>query len=148
MGIPAGQVATDDRLRELQDYWLGCCRGRRMPSRADIDPCAVPSLLPWLVLADIGATSSDIRFRLVGTEVVHRFGQEFTGRYLADLDLGDSAAALAACFVRTARTGKPQGCRCECWTGDFRLLRFNCLLLPLSTDGCRVDKILGAVLPG
>ena len=39
--------------RELFDYWRECAQSRPIPSRFDIDPVAIPHLLPGLSLIDL-----------------------------------------------------------------------------------------------
>ena len=66
--------------RELHDYWRACAQSRPIPSRFDIDPVAIPHLLPGLSLLDAGTDLDTLRYRLAGTRVEAIFGAEITGR--------------------------------------------------------------------
>src|SRR5512134_2272816 len=48
-------------------YWDSKRRGRRMPSRADIDPAEIVPLLPGITLIDVVADARGFVYRLVGT---------------------------------------------------------------------------------
>jgi hypothetical protein len=52
------------------DYWTRKVRNRTTTARRDLDPCEIPSLLPWLILTDVSDNPLDFRYRLIGTQVV------------------------------------------------------------------------------
>ncbi len=144
--IPARGEVCDPRITALWHYWEGL-RGRRaMPSRADLDPADVRRLLPNLFLVDVGATAEDLRWRLMGTEVVRLFGRELTGQAVG-AGMGPTAGRLMrARFAFVARTARPAHA-----TGTMQAERnahapFERLLLPLSADGVRVDMLVGALV--
>ena len=49
----ADDLARYPDLRFALEYWTGKCRGRFAPSRADIDPAEIVSILPRVMLADV-----------------------------------------------------------------------------------------------
>ncbi|MDP6690000.1 MAG: PAS domain-containing protein [Alphaproteobacteria bacterium] len=72
-------TGVDDALQQALDYWQRLRGERNMPARKDLNPADIPRLLPKLMLADVSDPEADskdphIRFRLVGTEVVGRYG--------------------------------------------------------------------------
>ncbi len=71
--------------RELYDYWRACAQSRAMPSRFDIDPVAIPHLLPGLSLLDTGGDLDSLKYRLAGTRVGEIYGAEITGRAVFDV---------------------------------------------------------------
>jgi len=145
---------TNAALQQTLDYWQQLRGQRRMPARKDLDPADIPRLLPKLMLADValGAADGDagdappqIRFRLVGTEVVGRFGYEMTGYRLSEIDYGAQADEIADLYRKAVVCGRPQFARLEIKQGHDRLLRMQQLLLPLSDDGTSVNMILAVV---
>jgi hypothetical protein len=78
---------ADDRiLLNLAAYWSAKRGGYPLPPRAAIDPLDMPRrLLPHLALVEPTGHGSEIRFRLVGTELVQRFGRDATGKTSTDL---------------------------------------------------------------
>ncbi len=121
-----------------------------MPARRDLNPADIPRLLPKLMLAEVGGRSADtqapqIRFRLVGTEVVSRFGCELTGCRLSEIDYGAQADEVAALFRRVVDSAEPQYARIEFQQSQDRLIWMQQLLLPLSDDGSKVNMILAVI---
>jgi hypothetical protein len=49
------------RLRQAFAYWRGKLAGRAMPARRDIDPVDVPTLLSYVMLADVLPAPLDFR---------------------------------------------------------------------------------------
>lgn len=135
----------EPRLRALYDYWRAKLRGRRMPARPDIDPIEIPRLLSNLVLVSVSGAPPNFRFRLVGTEIVARYGMELTGRDLGDIDLGAEIDSVRSQYEETARDAAPTYCRHSFETKGGKYHSYERLLLPLSGDGTHVDMLLGAV---
>ena len=137
-------------LRELHDLWLKLKGSRRMPSRRDFDPVAVPKLLPDMFLVDVLAGSPRerrYRVRLQGTAQVDYIGADWTGSFLhqvVDRITADRFCAVGD-FVVSSReprmsTGKLY------WVPSKPFYRFETILLPLSDDGISVNMILGLTL--
>jgi hypothetical protein len=142
--------STDTALQQTLDYWQRLRGGRRMPARKDLNPADIPRLLPKLMLADVGQEKADadiprIRFRLVGTEVVIRFGYEMTGYELSEIDYGNQAEKIAGLYRRAVDRALPQFARIELSQGPTRIIHMQQLLLPLSDDGTNVNMILAVV---
>lgn len=77
--VPDGR---DPDLGSVLSYWSDKRGGRRMPSRADIDPIDIPSLLPHIGLVDVEDRPRRYRYRLVGSFIAAMWGESFQGRYL------------------------------------------------------------------
>lgn len=78
---------ADDRvLLNLAAYWSAKRGAYPLPPRSAIDPLDMPRrLLPHLSLTERTGEGSEFRFRLVGTELVQRFGRDATGKTSAEL---------------------------------------------------------------
>ncbi len=135
----------EPRLRTLHDYWSAKRRGRRMPARPDIDPVEIPRLLPHLMLVSVSGEPPGFRFRLVGTEIVARYGAELTGRALDEVDLGTALGSVRSQYEETVRDTAPTYCRHAIETKGGKYQRYERLLLPLSRDGTHVDMLLGGI---
>lgn len=135
-------VITHPLLRELYDFWLA----RRGPSgamlRGDLDPTEIPQMLKSLILADVANGGHDIKYRLVGTEIVAAHGIDYTGKTIEELTSGstlDFTRDLYGTVVRQAVPVFSQGHfrwagKEHCWTKRLHL--------PLSRDGVEVDVVL------
>lgn len=143
---PSVDLTADDiidtDLRELFLYWSGKHNGGRLPSRADLDPVHIPRLLPHVMLWDVLADPLDFRVRLAGTEICRRFGEELTGRLLREIDMDGKTELIHSQYSQAARTGRPRLDSQEYERHDGRYMHYVRLILPLSTDGTRVDMLL------
>ncbi len=107
------EQGTNAALQQTLDYWQQLRVQRRMPARKDLDPADIPRLLPKLMKADVSgvdasAKAPEIRFRLVGTEVVGHFGCELTGCRLSEIDYGALADEIADVYRKAVACGRPQ----------------------------------------
>jgi len=133
-------------LCRAQAYWEEKRAGRAMPSRADLDPVDIPDLLPFIILIDIVPPESRLRIRLAGTEVCNRFGMDYTGRFLDEIDFGDVREKILADYGHAARSSAP------CFTAhrfrkSDRDFYYNIErgIFPLSSDGEKPDKLLAVL---
>lgn len=83
----------DDLLR----FWRRLPRdGAVIPLRSSFDPLDVPKHLSSLILAEV--LEPDIRFRLVGTDMVEAWGSDFTGKRLSEIMSGEYHAFIHGLF--------------------------------------------------
>jgi len=68
-------------LEQLQEYWHSKRKGQEMPSKAEIEPTEIPTLLPDLALIDVELNPRRFRWRLVGTHITGATGYEYTRFY-------------------------------------------------------------------
>lgn len=61
-------------LMEFLEYWNAKRGARPFPSRKDIAPREIQSLLPWLHMHDVTSKGDEIRIRLIGTILSETFG--------------------------------------------------------------------------
>ena len=134
-----------DCLRQALAYWESKRRGRRMPARRDLDPIEMPRLLPWVLLLDVLRDPLDIRYRLVGTEVVAIARRDFTGaRFSALPGKGPDSVVWDNCMT-VVRSRAPFS-RLPPYEGPRDdIERGQNLLLPLSSDGVDVDMIFQVI---
>jgi len=111
--------------------------------RAALDPVAIPALLKNLVLADVEDGGKEIRYRLVGTEIVAAHGFDFTGWTIQRLTSGATLAFAQRLYGTVVRRAAPvysEG-RFRWEEKDFHWTKR--LHLPLSRGGDgQVDMIL------
>ena len=134
------------RLKRFYRYWDEKRHGRRAPGRRDIDPTEIADLLPNLFLLDVEDSPRRYRYRLVGTAFVHNYGEELTGRYVDDMDLGSFKDESLASLDHVVTGWVPSYIRGRFLKQDTRRLEFCRLALPLSSAGDRVDQIVGCMI--
>jgi hypothetical protein len=129
-------------LDALLRYWQSKLHGRVMPSRGDIEPLEIKRLLPYLLLTEVDdGIPPRYRYRLVGTEIVRRFGLELTGHYVDEALKGEYGRAVVAIYDAIVAQRLPYFSRSRVVVADGRLLGSSRLMLPLSADGRRVNMV-------
>lgn len=126
----------------LELYWRGKCTGRKMPSRRDLDPVDIPKLLPSILLLDVEADTGRLRFRLVGTRISDIYGRDYTGQYLDEIFFGRNRDQIIDAYQSVASDGGPHHCFIDFTNRDGLEFDMERLILPLSTDGEAVDKLI------
>ena len=139
---------TDLRLEQAYLYWHDKAAGRPMPSRADIEPGELRSLLPHILLFDVIEGGKGFRYRLVGTEVERHIGQAVTGRLIDEVLSGDYLAHIRSLHLQAIAATAPVYSESKFAErrGGFTMMpdfkRAYRLVLPLSRDGSAVDMVL------
>lgn len=128
--------------RDFFAYWDGKRGSRQMPARSDLDPIEMKPWLPGLILVDVGETARHLTYRLVGSNmrILHR--RDVTGLSVEDGYFGDSLAAVLENY-RLAVEEKVPVFDWSATPSAFGVMRrAETLLLPLSCDGARVNKVI------
>jgi hypothetical protein len=132
---------ADPRLHQLYAYWESKRGTRALPARRDIEPTDLVPLLPHLMMVDV-EEGPRFRYRLFGTAVSEAFGSDPTGKYIDEVMVGNYKAFLLGLYndlivskkpvySTSIYGGKREG---QLWTQR--------LMLPLSSDGNAVDKVI------
>ncbi len=136
----------DAELRELYEYWLARHRDGRLPGRGDIDPLEVPRLLKSLALLEVVGDAEDFVFVLAGSRIEEVHGRTLKGVTLGELRGDLEVTPSAGDYAVAVRSGEPQYQQAD--LKEYGKEHWACrrLILPLSSDGERVDcLLLGAV---
>jgi hypothetical protein len=134
------------KLRQLYEYWDGKRTGRKMPSRADLDPLEMTFVIGNLILVDVlDETPPRFKIRLHGTNLSQRAGYELTGKMLDELPVTEFRTLARHSFTQVATTGElTAGKRDRIIDGRFA--RYETVIMPLSDDGERVDRLIVGLL--
>lgn len=136
-------------LQNLHNYWLERRRDGRLPSRADVDPIDLPSLLPYIILVDVLHDPLDFRYRLIGTKTVEVMGRDGTGKKFGELGYGEeNLATLRRFYGLCAEERRPVFTRGSfLWadTVEKNWLDYELVRLPLADRQGRVDMLLCAI---
>lgn len=133
-------------LGRAHAYWDRKCGGRAMPSRADIDPAEITDLLPNIILFDIVQPEGRLQIRLMGTELCMQFGADFTGRFLDEIDFGETTGKILKDYADAAKRAEPSLTECRFRRADMNVY-YNSRrgIFPLSSDGVTVDKLMAVL---
>jgi len=133
-------------LKDLYAYWLSKKGASPAPPRSAIKPEEMVPLLPNIALADVIGEPPRFRFRVFGTRLVDAYGQDLTGKFTDEIDLGSAALTtdiMAAC-TKMVRECRAQVVRVQFEKHDGRHLEYERIGLPLSDDGVSVNMLLCA----
>ncbi|MDB5449664.1 MAG: hypothetical protein JWQ52_792 [Phenylobacterium sp.] len=140
IGAPAAAARAHE---ELFGYWASRRQGARLPARRDIDPAGFKRLLPTVSLIDVLAEPFDFRLRLAGTGLYGVYGREITGRRLGEVYNSAAADYWRVELSNVVAERRPAvGVHSLAWRGASHL-SILWLRLPLASNGCDVDMILG-----
>jgi hypothetical protein len=138
-----------EELREVFEYWQSKRRGRRMPSRAEIDPLEIPGRLwPRISMLDVVRSEGTARFRYrrVGSHFVETFGQDPTGRFIDETltTRGRYRDYVISLYQHLVDVRKPIYSENMFWIDGMPQSHkmTKRLILPLSNDDLEVDIIL------
>ena len=76
------ELAKSKQIGRLHGWWCAKAGASGLPDRNDFDLIEHRLLMPNVMISDVEAEPFRIRYRLVGTRIVHNLGVDFTGRYL------------------------------------------------------------------
>ena len=142
-GVP-GLPMRDPRLLELYTYWRRVAGERPLPRRKDLDPAAIPRLLPHVMLVD-APPDGRYRYRLIGTENVREHGFDATGRYLDEVVPGpEYKTHVLELYDRCVRERRPLYSESLFLSlaGRRAQRHLKVLFMPLSEDGDTVNMVL------
>ena len=133
------------RCTALVKYWNTLRGDRLFPSRDEIDPIAIKSLLPHIMLTGIEHKPFRVFDRLVGTEIVRFAKFDFTGCHADTLHFQDTEGADWAEYYRTLVAARRPGIGLSHWTVAGNLQRWiEFVICPLSSDGKVIDRCIAA----
>lgn len=146
--IPQDLSTAHPKVQACLRYWQDIRpAGGGLPGRRDLDPMAVPGLLPHLWLLDIEPGPRRYRYRLVGGVLVDAGLGAKRGDYFEEKIRSQDLPALLDVLDRVSgervidwRRGPPS------INHDRFIARLERILLPLASDGENVDIILGCTV--
>ena len=136
-------------LRRLLDYWSELGDADRLPSRWQIDPAAIPQLLPYITLVDVlGREPRGFRRRLIGTHITAATGRDNTGRTFDEIYAPEVAERMAEAYSAPVDRRRPVRVLGRGTRLDRTQTRYEAVYMPLASDGERVDMVLAGIVFG
>jgi hypothetical protein len=123
-------------------FWQRKCGDRTMPSRADFDPMEMVAFLPGITLIDLVADERRFVYRLLGTREVAMRGRDPTGKGVAEGFYASSVDAALASYEDVVARSAPRFEQRRFITPDGRIGHEQTVILPLSTDGQTINKLI------
>ena len=143
------EASADAKLGPMLRYWSAKCREcGGLPRPSDVDAAELPAgVLPYLTLLDVIDGGRTFRVRLVGTASAAAVGADHTGKYLDETMPSDVLDAALGRYRAAIAHRRP-----VLTLSDYDMLggervRNRMMVLPLSSDGITVDRLLGVYGP-
>ncbi|MFD2264299.1 PAS domain-containing protein [Lacibacterium aquatile] len=135
---------------EVYRYWAAKRAGKLMPRRADIDPMALKTYLPSLMLVDVVDPPDEFRYRLVGTLLCRARGYDPTGKPVFETffgkGIGRERSEIQTLYRLVRDTCQPVFAWDSVTVPDPRLRDLGALLMPLSRDADnKVAMVMGYI---
>jgi len=130
-----------EALQKMHAYWLSRGQGGLLPRRRDIDPLDFPWALGLVCLLEVEHAPMRFRYRVDGTIIADRHGEDFTGRTTDDVRPIFYADMLRNHFTEVVETRRATLYRIAI-RYDERSKTYLRLAMPLADDGMTVNMIL------
>ncbi len=136
---------THPKLSSLLEFWHAKRGGRRMPARADFDVLELREWLGHLHLIEVIDGGRDFFHRVYGTDLAMAFDMDLTGKGMSAVPEG-VREQVRQDYAHVCATSEPLV------VGDdpavrSAVARVEKLILPLSSDGTTVDRLLVGAFP-
>jgi len=142
--VADGDVAEPD-LAHFLAYWRGLATAPARPRRADLDPVAIPRLLPQVMITKLTPDGRE-HVRLAGTHIVDHLGFDPTGSDLNAADEGSRFASFCRTLNRSMReAGKPVYAGGNHISGQGAARHVRQIVCPLSDSGGEIDAAVRCV---
>ena len=132
----------DPVLRWLHDSWHARAGpGGTLPTLSQIEEIELLHR-PAMSLVEVTGDPPQFRYRWVSSEVATLLGYDMTGKPTAAIPDAEARAYVERLYERVLALRAPLYEQGELVLDDGRRLSYRTLVLPLSSDGATIDKLL------
>lgn len=132
------------RLQRFFAYWDAKRGTAPCPRHADLDPLEFRYALGYVLIAERRPPPDHFHFRLMGQELVERYGVDLTGRSLAAYPEPAYRELVRKTFAAVIDQQRPVLVDRNVVTSGRRH-RYEGLTLPLSSDGQAIDQVIACL---
>ena len=141
------EIGTDERRMHVRayNYWVSLLRGRAYPSMTDVDPSNIEDFGPNSVLLDFTRSTEDPAVAFIGDAIRAEcsFGNEIA--YVSDVPSRSLLSRLTDHYLQIIANCSPIGFEAEFVGQNGNNTMYRGILMPLSSDGERIDFIYGVI---
>ncbi|WP_394689330.1 PAS domain-containing protein [Hoeflea sp.] len=127
---------------ELYQYWTSKCAGRPAPSRTDIEPGDIRTLLPHIFICEL-VDEDQLTFRLAGTGLCSLYGRELKSCRFGEMWLDSGMRNANRTGVAVASGATPAVLSLDALSHSGRVLHAEMLLLPVLGPTGAHDRLIG-----
>jgi len=128
----------------LLQYWRGLGSDIRIPSRSGIDPKAIPDMWPNCAILDVDGKETDPEITYIGSELTAHAGADLSGRKLSSVPADTLVSTGFSYFGQVLAKKAPITFGGEFTDSRGVTILYRSIILPLSADGTRIDRLLAA----
>lgn len=133
-------------MSQFLKIWETARDGRFAPSWKDLNFSSFPiEIIPYMYLIDVLQDPVRFRYRFIGTKVCELEGQDYTNRFVHDLQPSTLASAANCEFRKFARNPQPVFFMMVANIDAYRRYLYSVyggMRLPLSDDGKTLNQII------
>lgn len=129
----------EEPFASLWAYWCEARGGGLLPDSSDIDFTRLASVLPDVSVLEV-FSPEEVRYRLVGSDIVARFGGELTGVNLLDLFSENSRRLLSQSLVEMVTRPCAGFCQTSIAYRSGRMVKVEILCTPLKTADASLGR--------
>jgi hypothetical protein len=129
-------------LQRLYDDWQARRHGREFPARSDFDILDLAYIVNSLSLIDVFHNPLRFHFRVHGGRIAERIGFDLTGKDLDELPNQEYRESIRRSFMSSIERREPNFVMNGHVLAHQRHYINEVLVLPLSSDGTNIDKLL------
>jgi hypothetical protein len=126
----------------LIGYWSRSRRGRALPDQSDIDPRAIKRMLSHVFILDARDVANSV-YRLAGTALCDRFGQELRGINFVSLWEARARETLVLLLGQSLAARLPLCLSTMGETAQSGMMEMETILAPLTFGSARPQRFLG-----
>mgnify|MGYP001224106612 CR=1 FL=1 len=140
-------VPEEDAVDAVIAAWRRFAGARAFPARTDLDPLALGSLLPHVMILDVVETGAgiDFRYRLLGEALKRGYGANITGRLHGEFVKSPAGAfkPVRSAYLRAFNDHVVVRFEAMFRGPEDTPKRLRAAVMPLSDDGINVTGLLG-----
>ena len=141
------EIGTDERRMHVRayNYWVSLLRGRAYPSMNDVDPRNIEDFGPHSVLLDFTRSTEDPAVAFIGDAIRAECSLGDEVRRVSEVPSRSLLSRLTDHYLQIIANCSPIGFEAEFVGQNGRNTMYRGILMPLSSDGERIDFIYGVI---
>jgi hypothetical protein len=141
------KAIQDQRLLGLFQFWHDKLNGRRMPASGDFDRADMARWADNLMMVDVPGDIAEFRIRWLGANLATMFATPRAGTGIEAMTSTGERSSILPQYRVVIDTGLPAYYATEVELSNRGVVAQRKLILPLSSDGTKVDAVLAGIYP-
>jgi hypothetical protein len=141
------KAIQDQRLLGLFQFWHAKLNGRRMPASGDLDRADMARWADNLMMVDVPGDIADFRIRWLGANLAKMFATPRAGTGIEAMTSTGERSSILPQYRVVIDTALPAYYATEVELSQRGVVAQRKLILPLSSDGTKVDAVLAGIYP-